>query len=149
MNDDDRDLEHLLRWPLPNLPDAGFSAAVMQRVQALPPMLAAEQALDHLRRQQVRDARCRHLVSYASALGAALALAWLAAAGGNTELARENIEAGDAHQHDQQPAGGKGDLFQQVLDGVGYVDQSDHGSPSFRAPGAGFGRCPDARVEIL
>ena len=82
MNDDDRDLEHLLRWPLPNLPDAGFSAAVMQRVQALPPMLAAEQALDHLRRQQVRDARCRHLVSYASALGAALALAWLAAAGG-------------------------------------------------------------------
>ena len=72
----------LLRVPLADLPDGGFSEAVMRRVRTLPPALTAAQALGRLERQRAHARRAGRYSILGLALGALFALAWLAAAGG-------------------------------------------------------------------
>lgn len=75
-------LDALLRAPSGDLPDAGFSAAVMRRVRALPPAPKPVQTLRGLERGLARSQRAQRYSMVGLAVGATFALAWWAAAGG-------------------------------------------------------------------
>lgn len=84
MNDSDTDpaLEALLRWPLADLPDHGFTAGVMARVRGLPTPLEPAAGLVVLQRRQAAARRGERSSRFGAAIGTVLALAVLVAAGG-------------------------------------------------------------------
>jgi hypothetical protein len=84
MNDADADsaLEALLRQPLVDLPDNGFTAGVMMRVHGLPTLLEPEDGLVVLQQRQAAARRGERSSRYGAAIGTALALAVLVAADG-------------------------------------------------------------------
>jgi hypothetical protein len=91
----DEQLEALLRQTQANLPDEGFTAAVMQRVRALPVAIAPGQALVTLQRRQDGAQRDRDFSRYGAAAGVALALAMLAATKGvPADLAADGARMG-------------------------------------------------------
>ena len=75
-------IEALLRRPLPELPDDGFSAAVMARVRALPTPAPAAPALAWLQGRYAMAQRAARWERGGALVGAAVALAWWAASDG-------------------------------------------------------------------
>ena len=95
MNESDP-LDALLQAPLIELPDAGFSDAVMRRVRALPPAPTAAQTLGRMKQLRDRSQRTQRYGNYGLAVGAAIALAWAAGIGGMSaaELAGRGVTLG-------------------------------------------------------
>lgn len=81
---DDALARTLRAWVAPDLPDDGFTAAVLRRVaqDRAHAGVAPADALQRLRSRQRHQARCLRRSGWGLGLGLALAVAWLLATGG-------------------------------------------------------------------